>query len=384
MPENKRIECVDITKGLAIIVVVVSHLVSSAGVSNVITRVFGGLMGVFFMLSSYFYKPGKGYLYNVKRRFFQVVVPFLVYMFAVLILCYIYELIRGTGTAFTEYLKAYWQRIYDSSSLTEINLGPNTAGGMPRAAGVRTASIIRTALVPSWFLHRMFFSELIFFAVADWALANAKRAAGTILALLSITVLYVQFVPVHMPLQLDSCFAIAAIMLFGSYMRKLDAATYIETHPWDRNKIIITGVFLVLYVLAAIFLSDFFGRMLINGKFGTVGSPSVYIWFFCQVIFFYVMLLLGSLIKHIGFLASGLKLVGKHTLIILLFHMFFGKVTGQILTSAFGYESQPIWISIVSVVLALVLSLLVSFARDAVKARIAARRQTKAEQAKGV
>ena len=65
MPESKRIECVDITKGLAIIVVVISHLVMVTSISNAITRVFGGLMGVFFMLSSYFYKPGKGYLFNV-------------------------------------------------------------------------------------------------------------------------------------------------------------------------------------------------------------------------------------------------------------------------------------------------------------------------------
>ena len=377
MPENKRIECVDITKGLAIIVVVISHLVMVSSVSDVITRVFGGLMGVFFMLSSYFYKPGKGYLFNVKKRFFQVVIPFLVYTFVVILLCYIYELIQGTNPGFGEYLKAYWERLYDSTSLTQINLGPDTGrGGRPAGAG---SSIMRMALVPSWFLHRMFFSELIFFAVADWALKNVKRAAGTIFVLLSITVLYVQFVPVHLPLQLDTCFAIAAIMLFGSYMRKLDAATYIETHPWDKKKIIITSIFLVLYVLAAIFLHDFFGRALIMGKFGTAGSLSVYIWFLCQVIFFYVMLLFGSLLAHVGFLSATLKLVGRHTLMILLFHMFFGNVVGQILTWAFGYASKPTWISLVSVVLALCLSLCVSLARDAIKKNMASRKQAKAE-----
>ena len=234
MPESKRIECVDITKGLAIIVVVISHLVMVSSISNVITRVFGGLMGVFFMLSSYFYKPGKGYLFNVKKRFFQVVIPFLVYNLVVILLVYVYESLRGTNMAFVEYLKVYWQRIYDSSSLTEINLGPNTSMRGPRGA---LSSIASMALVPSWFLHRMFFSELIFFAVADWALENTKRVACTIAVLLTITVLYVQFIPVHLPLQLDTCFAIAAIMLFGSYMRKLDAATYIEAHPWDKKKI---------------------------------------------------------------------------------------------------------------------------------------------------
>ncbi|MGX8686020.1 MAG: hypothetical protein ACSW73_04255, partial [Spirochaetales bacterium] len=134
---------------------------------------------------------------------------------------------------------------------------------------------------------------------------------------------------------------------------------------------VITAVFLALYVVGAIYLSDFYGRALIMGKFGTIGSLSVYIWFFCQVIFFYVMLFFASLIAHVPFLSEPLKLVGKHTLMILLFHLFFGNVVGQLLTLAFGYETKPVWISWVSVVPALGLSLLVSMARDSIKAKIA-------------
>ena len=373
MTEQKRIECVDITKGIAIIVVAISHLVFFPTVSNIVTRLFGGLMGVFFMLSSYFYKPGKGYLYNVKRRFFQVFVPFLVYNIVVLILCYIYETAMGMHPDVMNYLNTYWGRLYDSSSLTAINLGPST--GMPPAQ-TAVSSIMTSAIVPSWFLHRMFFSELIFFAVADWALKDVKRVAGTVFGLLTITVLYTQFFSVHLPLQLDSCFAIAGIMLFGSYMRQIDCATYIETHPWDRKKITITSVFLALYVLAAFFLSEFFGRALMMGRFGNIGSLSVYVWFCCQVIFFYVMLFFGSLIAHVNFLSEPLKLVGKHTLMILLFHMFIGNAIGQMLTLAFGYETKPLWVAWVSVVVALGLSLLISFARDSIKAKIASKQQT--------
>ena len=373
MTEQKRIECVDITKGIAIIVVAISHLVFFPTVSNIVTRLFGGLMGVFFMLSSYFYKPGKGYLYNVKRRFFQVFVPFLVYNMVVLILCYIYETAMGMHPDVMNYLKTYWGRLYDSTSLTSINLRPST--GMPPAQ-TAVSSIMTSAIVPSWFLHRMFFSELIFFAVADWALKDVKRVAGTVFGLLTITVLYTQFFSVHLPLQLDSCFAIAGIMLFGSYMRQIDCATYIETHPWDKKKTTITSVFLALYVLAAFFLSEFFGRALMMGRFGNIGSLSVYVWFCCQVIFFYVMLFFGSLIAHVKFLSEPLKLVGKHTLMILLFHMFFGNAIGQMLTLAFGYETKPLWIAWVSVVVALGLSLLISFARDSIKTKIASKRQT--------
>ena len=371
MAEKQRIQCVDIVKGLAILVVVVTHLVSSQAASDFITRFFGGLMGVFFMLSSYFYKPGKGYLNNVRKRFFQIIIPFLVYNLAVVVLCWIYESIKCPEYGFLSYLQAYWKRIIDSGSLSVIQ----SAGGPPR--GVRAGSIATMAIVPSWFLNRMFFSELIFFAIADWALKDVRRLAASIFALLTVTVLYYQFVPVHAPLMLDNCFAIAAIMLFGAYMRQIDLATFIEQRKWDRKKIIVTAVFAALYIAAGFFLTDFFGKGLIMGQFGTAGSLSVYIWFLCQVIFFYTMLFLGTLIAHVPFLSAPLKLIGRHTLMILLFHMFFGSVVKTVLAFAFGCESAPVWVSIAGVVLSVLFSLCLSLLRDRAKTCLAARKEAK-------
>ena len=370
MTENKRIQCVDITKGFSIILVVMLHLVEDAGISTAVNRVLGGYLGVFFMLSSYFYKPGKGYWFNVKKRFFQLVVPLLFYNLVVLILCYVFEVIAGTNAGILDYLKAYWDRIYDSTSLTAISLNSDSLTSLPSVLG---DSIVNIVLRPSWFLNRLFCSELIFFAVADWALRDVRRVCAAIFGLLTITVVYVQFSPVHLPLQLDTCFAIAGVMLFSSYMKKLNLAIYIEKGRWDKKKLLITGAFLAAYAAAVLWLSDFFGSVMMEGKFGNAGSVSVYIWFVCMVTFFYIMLLIGSSLSHIPFVSGTLKLLGKHTLMILIFHMLFGKIFIYIAWKILGFPAGeiPVWVQLAAVAAALALSLLVSLARDRIKAKIA-------------
>ena len=63
----ERIKSVDIVKGMAILVVVISHLIPDRTLSSWITKLFGGLMGLFFVMSGYFYKPGQSYMDNVKK-----------------------------------------------------------------------------------------------------------------------------------------------------------------------------------------------------------------------------------------------------------------------------------------------------------------------------
>lgn len=369
MASKERVQCVDIAKGLAIIAVAMVHIIQDSAVSAGLNRWIGGFLGMFFILSSYFYTPGKGYRFNVQKRIFQIVIPLLVYNLVVLVLCYVFETCTGSAAEPLDYVKAYWDRIYDNTSLTAVSLTADTSADM---TGLLVGdSIVNIVLRPSWFLNRLFFTELIFFAVADWALESFRRVCGVIFGLLTVTVLYVQFFPVHLPEQFDSCFAIAAIMLFGSYMKEIGCAVFIEKGPWDRKKVIISAAFLACFVLAGLWFSDFYGCELMTGKFGTAGSLSVYLWFVCQVIFFYVILLFSSSLSHVPYVSSGLKLIGKHTLIILIFHMLFGKMALYGIWKIVGWQADsiPLWANIVAGVISIAVSLAVSLARDKIKAK---------------
>ena len=83
------------------------------------------------------------------------------------------------------------------------------------------------------------------------------------------------------------------------------------------------------------------------------------------------MLFFATLIAHVPFLSEPLKLVGRHTLIILMFHMAFGRMARDILCFAFGYETCPAWIYWASSAIAVLLSLGISLFRDKVKTDIA-------------
>ena len=153
-----------------------------------------------------------------------------------------------------------------------------------------------------------------------------------------------------------------------------------EQGRWDKKKLVLTGIVLACFIAAKIWLSDFFGNQLQTGRFGSAGSVSVYIWFVCMLLSFYVMMLIGSLLSHVPFVSGGLRRIGMHTLIILLFHMLIGKIVLYIIWRILVADpdaSLPLWASLIAIVAAVALSMLISIARDNVKAKIAAKRKSK-------
>ena len=358
----ERIKSVDIVKGMAILVVVISHLISDRTLSSWITKLFGGLMGMFFIMSGYFYKPGKSYVDNVKKRFRQIVVPMLVYNAIVLAVYFIFETIFANNPDPLNYLNVWVSRLYDPYSLkpAEMMLG----GGGPRPATVIPS--VNMIIGPSWFLMRMFVSELIFYGVADFSLKSRKNMFAMIFFLLTVSALCVQFIPVHLPLLLESCFALTAAMLFGAEMKRINIAGYIEKAAWDTKKILITIFFVALYVIGAIYLSDYYGRGMMLARFGPSGGISVLIWFFCQIYFFYVMLLAGTLLAKIPYVSDFFTYLGKNTLILLLWHNMLGSMVKGIINYYGGYNSQtaPLWTGFIAVVFALAGSLAIAKLRE--------------------
>ena len=85
---------------------------------------------------------------------------------------------------------------------------------------------------------------------------------------------------------------------------------------------------------------------------------------------FYVMMLIASIISHVPGISEGLKRIGRHTLIILLFHMLIGKMVLYIIWRILVFDPDaalPLWASLIAVVVAVALSMLISCGRDKVK-----------------
>lgn len=286
MNNNKRIECIDIAKGIAIFIVCWIHIASNVG-AFIPATIAPFFMGTFMLLSAYFYKPGKGYFQNVKKRFKQIVVPLILYSAIALIVYYLFLLARGTAPEFIELPKAYGGTLIDFYAFKPIVDTGNPAG--------QIQNVLYPVVGPYWFLLRIFISELIFFAVADWALKSIKRLIPVIIVLLSITCALNLLLPVHLIFQLENCFAIAGLMLAGAYAKQRNVVDYIENNYKSVKYWIVAAIVLAAYL--ALFPLKAFGVKLVDGEFGPILGWSVFPWFATVLVGTYLLLILCTFIN---------------------------------------------------------------------------------------
>lgn len=105
---TKRIEYIDLAKGVCIILVVLYHTLNDFGIHDYFAadamRDFR--MPLYFFLSGLFFKPYEGYMGFLKRKINKLLIPFLAFYF-ITVVCY--EYISG---------------VFHGTSLPDIGLAP--------------------------------------------------------------------------------------------------------------------------------------------------------------------------------------------------------------------------------------------------------------------
>lgn len=317
--ENKRIASVDVAKGIGIVIVCMRHLVNTIGV-DLMANFFPFLMGMYFIFSGYFYKTGSGYLYNVKKRIKQILIPFLIYQFIVLFGYYLFELIIGNPLDLSIVINDYKDVVIDRYAFTPI---------LSTYTSVNSTTSIARHAGPSWFLLRLFCAELIFFAIADKALASKRNTIVSVFVLCTISVVLNLILLNHLPFQIENLFSIVAILIVGGYGRKCNIAKYIENEYKTKKYWIIFICTLIGYL----FLNYIFkcgGSDLITGVYGPWIGWSIYLWLPTNVLATYVFVVICFFISKIKLFDKIFSLLGKHTLFILCFHRIIAQVIGEL------------------------------------------------------
>lgn len=371
--ENKkeRIGSIDIAKGLAIFFVCWFHLASSS-IPMVAGYLFSYIMGTFFFLSAYFYKPNQGYSYNVTKRLRQVVVPLLKFSAIIIVIYAVFNLIRGETVSVTQMFEAYKNNIFDPYSLTKIS----------ESVKIESNSYYNI-VIPFWFLSRLFFSELIFFAIADWAISSLKRLIPTVVGLITITFLVQQFVGYHLPFQFEVCFAIAGLMLVGAYLKQKKIMDYIETQYKSIKYWIIVIVSIAIYTVLLI-LFQAVGKGLRLGRFasGEFHSWHVYPWLLTTLAGTYFFLVLCSFFDKIPGVSCAVKYLGKRSLFILCFHLLIGRIIQDLLNVPRNVQGQAessntllrFFIMIATVIICCIVEYLLNMLKGYIKNRIKAKK----------
>lgn len=198
---KKRIEELDIVKGLSIIFVIFLHLVRTGDAAVYVVNALGeGVMFLFFFVSGYTYRAGRRKpLDNIKMRFAQILKPYFSYA---LVLGVLQMLIERSGLA--EFGKGLLSFILTKPTMECFRLGTYQPG------------VFSIIVSPYWFMRMMLMSSTIFFLIADWALKDVKNFAVSEIIMFAVSGVILSTVEI-LPFNWQLSPVFAGAMLFGAW-----------------------------------------------------------------------------------------------------------------------------------------------------------------------
>ncbi len=300
---KKRIEELDIVKGFAILFVLLIHIVPFDGISHYLFNAFGeGTIFVFFVVSGYTYRSGKGKPLKVLLiRFKQLLVPY-----------FLYALILGI-----------LQMMIERVSLPDFGYGflcfLLTKPTMEFfALGEYAPSVFSIIVSPYWFLRMMLMSSTIFFFVVDWSIAHLRRFIVVEAALFGVSAVLLETIRV-LPFNLQIAPVFAAAMLLGAFLGKNQI---LSQNLWDRKLflVIFTVSLIVMFTVAAFYTEG--GMAGATGYFGSRGALSE-LWYiiisFANTAF---VLGISAALVRLG-RYKALTYIGRNSLYFFMLHLFF-------------------------------------------------------------
>ncbi len=190
-----RLDFVDVAKGMMILAVVFSHTWFAN--SDILGDFLPFSMPVFFFLSGYTYKPGRGYLSNVGKRVKTLLIPYFVF-------CSICNL----------FYPVYAALVKQISFMQFMNLQKWSALWL---AVLKADSFNMSMSTPMWFLVALFTASVIFFAIADHTRESFLKTLVAVVILVVIAVVIDVLKKGTLPWFVDLAPYAAAVMLMGSY-----------------------------------------------------------------------------------------------------------------------------------------------------------------------
>jgi len=310
-PSASRMGSVDFLKGLIIIAIIGAHIIlSSTGDAGaremplVLQIIYLGLMA-FFIISGYFYRPNKGFVYNMKKRLMQLVVALVICSVVLPIILFIWLTIVGQMPDPYD----IWYGFLKGMCLTDLFSEPAGA----------TYYATCSAAVGYYYLWAMVWGFLIFYALADYIMTDVRKIIATIVILIAVNIVYIEFCCITLPFHMHMGPIAALFMFLGAFMAKYDLLGKIEHFEWKNMKYWLAIIACLAFGIAMCYVfhpGTKFDWLI----FGDYGGWSVITYFLEAGSMFVVFVFICKLFSMIPVFSKIFEIAGQHTLGTLLLH----------------------------------------------------------------
>lgn len=317
--ESKRLDFLDIAKGIAIILVLFSH---SSGFPVFGNAVVAFYMPLFFFVSGYVYKPGRGIKNNIIRKLKQLLIPyagFTLLLYAEHILLAILKHELTWDNIFMPLIGALYSRAALYADMRQDNIYFFTLSNGPM-----------------WFITGMAVSCVIFYCLVDKFLENRKNMLIITVVLIAVTVVFT-YCPVLLPWSIDTAFACALFMLYGALLGK-------NKFFGDGNKVNIW--YLILVTLVYCMISELCEP--VNLSLRDYGYPNAIgaFWFIFAAMTGIIIFLWLCKYMEKSAIKNIFITIGKHTYTIMALHIIIIKYLNRayyIFHMSFTFDRSCIW-----------------------------------------
>jgi fucose 4-O-acetylase-like acetyltransferase len=310
-----RLRSMDIFKGMAITVIVILHIaiVAKGDVKGPIPPVqalYLGLIG-FFIMSGYFFRPGRGFKENMRRRVKILFFALLVASILMPIIMFLWCCLWGQPTDFDDLILCIERCFRVERSFLDFD------ATVPWA--------ICGFSMGYYFLWVLLIACVIFYAVADRIRDNWKLGVAVVAVLLLFTIVYRELFSFGLPFDLNLCPMAALFMIIGMYLAKLDLVGKVESSKMSNPRFwalflgSTAALMVMVYILPPSIDFDYM-------DFGKYGGYSAIPYVVEATLAFIMLLYLAFFISKIPFISTMFSELGKHTMGILILHCFIVKL----------------------------------------------------------
>lgn len=287
---KKRIEFIDLAKGICILLVVLLHVDNNFGEAIKIMSIFR--MPLYFVLSGMFFKTYESFYNFTKKKTNKLLIPFLSTFFIISIpTSYWLNSINGFDTTISTLFFAENDR---------LNLGINGA---------------------SWFLICLFIVNIIFYIIFLLSRHNVIVIA-IIGGICGITGYLLNVYELYLPMWLDSSLTATPFFIIGYAIKQYSDILYEQFS--NKHYFLLIGAFIALLIIYKINEYETPSTILFIDNNFNVNIISLYIG---GMVGTYCVLLIAKYFKYLPVISY----LGRYSIVVLLTHQFYIFIVRNIL-----------------------------------------------------